>query len=235
MFTVHSDDHETRYFTQPEIDDRQNYCIICRKQLASKFRYQRHLISVHSTEKQTQETTAAHSGTESNYQCTVCSRVYSSRKSYTMHLICAHQIKLQTRTEYNHNQLPDPLDANCYCSACKTSYKTWYKYRTHCRIIHRLVIPHVVTKKAFKHPDAEIDVQDPKNLYCAKCDIRVKLRHSFVRHLKNIHSITLPKKGFPNPDATIDKDDPNFYCAKCEMHLSKRQAFNKHIKNIHKL
>lgn len=130
----------------------------------------------------------------------------------------------------NFDLFPDPLDRNFYCRVCKSTRKTLWQYRAHCRQIHRMTLGPIV--KPFPHPNAVIDIHDP-DFYCAKCDKRFATKLTFSFHLERIHSLFVTN--FANPDAVIDIQSSDFYCKKCDKYLSSRRSFQYHLLHTHNL
>ncbi|KAL9554303.1 hypothetical protein MBANPS3_002881 [Mucor bainieri] len=238
LFVCHSlddaSDYHKRKHMKPIIDDPNNYCRVCDMTLSKQNTYRVHLLLKHGIERNSRLGARLKPDiNDPNNYCRVCQRTYNSKPKYHAHLHLFHGITTRQRIESRQEAISsDPLDPNWFCCVCKEQHRSLSDYRAHCRIRHQMILAPIT--RVFANPDAEIDVKNA-NRYCAKCDKNLMNRDSFVKHLKMIHHLTLPKRTLNNPNAAIDIHDPNFYCAQCEKRFAKKRVFVKHLKGIHGL
>lgn len=203
---------------EPDINDPEFYCCLCKRTYVTRFRYRRHLRSIHQMKfdmlRPRKNPNVVPDWDDPNCYCKSCERTYDSRRKYSTHCKRVHKLK----------PTPIVIRKGILCNVCHYTYQSKGSYSVHCLNMHN--IKH---EKLFANPEATPDMQDPNN-YCSKCDKRFSNRRSFKNHLICVHKLfsLLPKN-----NVEPDIHDPNFYCQTCNTTLPSKRAYQVHLATIH--
>ncbi|KAL0141276.1 C2H2-type zinc finger transcription factor, partial [Mucor lusitanicus] len=216
---------------EPDVHDPDFYCKSCEKGYSKKFAYRQHLRIVHYMvlqqlpKRATQKTDIAPDPNDPNFYCRACDFTYKRKSYYKRHCRYAHGLK--PAESANPTSSSGSL-TDSYCQTCDKRLSSFYAYRCHLFLIHKVDI------KQFQRRRNDIlpDVNGP-NCYCHPCEKKLGSKKSFRQHLKLAHSIfkSAPPQSKLNPDV----DDPNNYCRACQKTYISIYNYRRHLRVVHQM
>lgn len=149
MFPTTKESHQD---IQPDPNDSNFYCQLCKIKYASKRSYHFHILSVHpniSLEKNRKLSAVnpliveVDSGNHKNTTCAICERDYVNRWVYRNHMLTVHKDGKREPLAAigpDRNIVPMWDDPNHYCQSCSKAYSNKMSYRRHVKTVHKDVV-----------------------------------------------------------------------------------------------
>lgn len=169
------------------------------------------------------------------YQCRICKEKESKFILLVEHSELVHNIKYKGRAIKNIGLEPDIHDLNFYCQACETTYQSSNLFRSHLRMVHKMLLNSMHRESVLIGTNSDPD--DP-SLHCISCNYTFSSRNGYRDHLGHKHKVKqmpINRKDFKikNPDVLPEWDSTENYCRSCEYTYNSKTLYHRHCKDMH--
>lgn len=239
---------------KPDVDNPNNYCATCDKTYTRKDVYWRHLAIFHIESMPELYQGVKCDPEDMVYErfksyCKKCHRKILTKLLLEIHREKIHKIKRPKRiipkASLAYPDLsPDVDNPSNYCAPCDRTYYAVSGYRKHLQDYHDMTLPPKTKLPCIFSNFRKISdtlrkmkpIIDFDTNYCNVCDKKYCHKHSYRRHLIEVHEMVVSKTN-SRPVLRRDKipviDEAQRFCTACSITYSTRSIYRQHLQVIH--